>query len=90
MDHAGAALRSVATDMGTGQPQILAQELHEQRSGVDIAGHGITVHDQGYFRHLRALSICADAARRHSHFMCFNVIIWAVAAMSNLTAAWLN
>ena len=29
MHDAGAALRGVAADMGTGQPQILAQKLHQ-------------------------------------------------------------
>jgi hypothetical protein len=49
--HAGAALGGVATDMGAGEPQILAQELHEKRAGIDIGAHGITVHDHGNFRH---------------------------------------
>ncbi len=36
MDDAGAALRGVAADMRAGQAQILAQELHEQRSWIDL------------------------------------------------------
>src|SRR5271168_1901458 len=36
MDDAGPALRRVASDMGAGQAQILAQELHEQRPRIDI------------------------------------------------------
>jgi hypothetical protein len=76
--------------MGAGEPQILAQELHEKRAGIDIGVNGISVHDQGDFRHLRALFIRADATRRRSHFSCFRAIIWAMPAMSNLIAAWLG
>src|ERR1700733_9909715 len=35
MHHTGAALRGIATDMGAGEPQILAQELHQKRAGID-------------------------------------------------------
>ena len=37
MDDAGAALRGVAADMGAGEAQVLAQELHQQRARIDIA-----------------------------------------------------
>ena len=37
MHDAGAALGGVAADMGAGQPQILAQELDQQRARLDIA-----------------------------------------------------
>ena len=37
MDDAGAALRGVAADMGAGQAQIFAQELHQQRARIDLA-----------------------------------------------------
>ena len=46
MHDAGAALRGVAADMGAGQPQVLAQELHQQRARVDIGRHRIAVHGQ--------------------------------------------
>src|SRR5271163_241716 len=39
MDDAGAALRRVAADMGAGQAQVLAQELDEQRSRIEIGRH---------------------------------------------------
>src|SRR3984957_17737944 len=90
MHDAGAALRGIAADMGTGEPQIFAQELHQKRAGIDIGVNGISVHNQGDFRHLRALFINADATRRRSHFRCFRAIIWAIPAMSNLIAAWLG
>ena len=51
MHDAGAALRGVAADMGAGQPQILAQKLHQQRAGIDIGIDGIAVHDQGNLGH---------------------------------------
>src|ERR1700736_4375143 len=45
------ALRGIAADMGAGQPQVLAQELHQQRPGVDIGVDGVTVHNQGNLGH---------------------------------------
>ena len=44
MDDAGAALARVAADMGAGEAQGLAQELHEQRARLDVAGDGFAVH----------------------------------------------
>src|SRR6516225_999694 len=43
----GAALRRVAAHMGAGEPQVLAQELHQQRARIHITGDGFTVHRQG-------------------------------------------
>jgi hypothetical protein len=37
--------------MGAGQPQILAQELHQQGAGLDIRLDGIAVHNQGDLGH---------------------------------------
>jgi hypothetical protein len=51
MHDAGAALRGVAADMGTGQPQILAQKLHQQCAGIDIGIDGIAVHNKGNLGH---------------------------------------
>jgi hypothetical protein len=45
--------------MGPGQTQILAQELHQQRAGIDIGGYGISVHDQRNFGHRHSLVIAA-------------------------------
>ncbi len=36
MDDAGAALARVAADMGAGEAQILAQELHQKRARLDV------------------------------------------------------
>ena len=41
VDDAAAALRGVAADMGTGQPQVLAQKLHQQRARIDVGGDGL-------------------------------------------------
>ena len=41
---AGAALRRVAAHMGAGEPQVLAQELHQQGARVDVTGDGFAVH----------------------------------------------
>jgi hypothetical protein len=37
--------------MGAGQPQILAQKLHQQGAGVDIGVDGIAVHNKGNLGH---------------------------------------
>ena len=44
VDDAGAALRGVAADMGAGEPQVLAQVLHQQGARVDVGGDGFAVH----------------------------------------------
>ena len=44
MHHAGAALAGVAADMRAGEPQVLAQELHQQRARIDVGGGGLAVH----------------------------------------------
>lgn len=46
MDDTGAALRGVAADMSTCQPQMLPQKLDEQRARFDLPCHRIAVHDQ--------------------------------------------
>jgi hypothetical protein len=37
--------------MSAGQPQVLAQKLHEQGAGVDIGIDGITVHNKRNLGH---------------------------------------
>jgi hypothetical protein len=51
VNDASATLRSVAADMRTGQPQILAQKLHQQGARFDIPADGFAVHRHGYGRH---------------------------------------
>ena len=51
MHDAGAALRGVAAHMRAGQPEIFAQELHQQGARFDIAGDGFAVHRHGHRRH---------------------------------------
>src|SRR5262249_54144423 len=51
MDHAGAALRGVAANMGAGQPQMFAQELDQEGTGIDVGGDGFAVHRHGYCGH---------------------------------------
>ena len=41
--------------MGAGQPQILAQQLHQKRARIDIDGDGFAVHGEGYGCHERLL-----------------------------------
>jgi hypothetical protein len=44
--------------MGAGQPQILAEKLHQQGTGVDIGVDGIAVHNERDLGH-SALSSAA-------------------------------
>ena len=46
VDHAGAALGGVAAHMGAGEPQVLAQVLHQQGARIDVTGDGFAVHRQ--------------------------------------------
>src|SRR5262249_37584886 len=39
--YTGTALRRVTADMRTGEPQMLAQELHQKRALIDIGGGGL-------------------------------------------------
>src|SRR4029078_12475213 len=41
MDYAGAALRGVAAHMRSGEPQLLAQELHQKGARFDVTGDGL-------------------------------------------------
>ena len=47
MHDAGAALRGVAADMRAGEPQLLAQQLHQQGARIDFGGDGLAVHRHG-------------------------------------------
>ena len=44
---AGAALPGVAADVGAGQPQVLAQKLHQQRARIKRGADGFAVDGQG-------------------------------------------
>src|SRR5690349_20007729 len=47
-DDAGAALAGLAADVRPGETQVLAQELNQQRSGLDIALNRLAVHRHAY------------------------------------------
>ena len=64
MHDTGAALRGVAPHMGAGEPQILAQKLHQECTGIDIRGDGIAVNDQGNLGHQHSLELRAAYRRR--------------------------
>ncbi|MCY1229087.1 hypothetical protein D9M72_414420 [compost metagenome] len=51
MDDTGAALRRVAADMGAGQSEIFAYELHQQCAVVAMTAHLTAVDRHCYFRH---------------------------------------
>src|ERR1700735_4503037 len=55
MYEAGAALARVASDMGAGQPQLLAQQFHQQRTAFDLDRVPLAVHRQGHLRHAQSL-----------------------------------
>ena len=56
MDDAGAALARVAADMGAGEAQSLAQELHQKRARLDVSGDGFPVHRHADGGHLGSSS----------------------------------
>src|SRR5574337_2033909 len=65
VDDARAALRGVAADVRAGHPQVLAQELHEQRPRIDVAGNLPAVHRHRDMNHSHTLLIqdgCGRAA----------------------------
>ena len=84
MHDAGAALRGVAADMGARQPQIFAQKLDQQGTGVDIGVYGITVHDQGNLGHQHSLELHCRISAAQAFKVIPKAIIWAIPAMSNL------
>ena len=47
-DGARAARRGVAPDVRSGEPEVLPQEVHEQRAWLDVPLAGIPVHRQGH------------------------------------------
>ena len=51
MHDAGAALAGVAADMGAGEPELLAQQLDQQRAALDLDRVLLAVHRQGHLRH---------------------------------------
>src|SRR6266550_6596776 len=51
MNDASTTLGGITPDMGAGQAQIFAQELHQQGARFYIPGDGFSVHRHGYGRH---------------------------------------
>jgi hypothetical protein len=51
MNDASSALGRVAADMSAGQPEIFAQELHQQGACFDVTSDGFAVHRHGHGRH---------------------------------------
>jgi hypothetical protein len=43
--------------MGAGQPQVFAEKLDQEGTGVDIGVYGIAVHDQGNLGHQHSLGL---------------------------------
>ena len=41
--HAGAAVAGVAAPVGAGEPELVAQEVHEQQPALDLAGDALAV-----------------------------------------------
>src|SRR5271156_2788826 len=51
MDHASAALRGVAADVGARQTQVFAQVLHQQRARIDLRRRRLAVDRHGNSNH---------------------------------------
>ncbi|CAH1659029.1 hypothetical protein CHELA1G11_11505 [Hyphomicrobiales bacterium] len=51
MHDASPALTGIATDMRTREPQLLAEELDEKGTRLNIGRYGLAVHRHGYGGH---------------------------------------
>src|SRR6201986_831956 len=88
MDDAGAALRGVAADMGTGEAQVFAQKLDQQGTGVDIGANGVAVDDHGNLGSALGHSALSGVRPPHIDETAVKIIpkpiIWGRPAMGNL------
>src|SRR5262249_5071342 len=64
-DRARAAVRRVAADVRAGEPQVLAQEMHEQQPRLDLALRG------------DAVDVDRDRVLRHGHAPCARATAFA-------------
>jgi hypothetical protein len=62
-NDAGAAVRGVTAPMGSGQPQLVAQEMDEQHARLDIARVLLAVDGNGQLHHAASRSARATARR---------------------------
>ena len=51
MDHASAALGGIAPNVGSREPEVFAQELHQQGARIDIGFDVLAVHLHGNTGH---------------------------------------
>ena len=51
MDDAGATLAGIAADMRAGQPEMVPQQMDQQRPALDISRRRFAVHPQFACRH---------------------------------------
>src|SRR6476620_1978258 len=67
MDDTGAALAGVAAHVGTGQVQMIAQEMDKERAVLDVGRNRPAVHRQFDFRHryLPMLLFRLEAGKRN-------------------------
>jgi hypothetical protein len=54
VNDAGAALAGVAADMGSGEVEVIAQEMDQQSAVLDVDSNSLAVHCQFDCRHLKS------------------------------------
>ena len=77
MHGATAALGGIATDVGAGESEMLAQELHKQRAAFNLATDGLAVDGHVYHGHgvqLR-INVQSDIGGGGAHCQC---VEWAL------------
>jgi hypothetical protein len=57
MDDAGAALAGVTADVGAGQVQVIAQQMDEEGSILDLGGHRLAIDGQFDGGHVQTLPV---------------------------------
>jgi hypothetical protein len=64
MDNTSATLAGVAAHVRAGETQVLADEIHQERTSLYVAANGVTVNGHGYGWHFGVSSF--DRRIRHS------------------------
>lgn len=63
-DRTGAALCSVAANVGSGKPQVIAQKMHKQRARFDLGGGRFAIYCGVHFHRHRPLAAGFGRAHR--------------------------
>ena len=65
VNNAGSALARVAADMGSGEAQLLSQEVHQKGAGFDLTARRLAVDGHCYAGHAALLISCDCCVETH-------------------------